>query len=941
MTSDHGSETGRQNIPAAGSAHTNEYMNGTAAGAAPHRASPSDMNSSDNGEDRIRPVPAHERRATSSPSEAARTDYAHARSSDAHRAPYGYKSRAATNKVSTVRRDSAANNGIAVNRGAATADVHSVAAAHGTPTVRRTSPARHANTPETQSAPNVSMANRARPEMPHTPDASRAYGAAAASTRRNAYPSPQALRDPAAQHNDKLMPHKSDNQTALRTESSRRGMIDRIIAKFPLAAKPAFAVPVSALVLLIVIFTAFILICSRPITVEVGETPDYSHLKDSSFMRLVCTVETDTDAIDTAKPGKVSASLKFFGFIKSHSTLRIVDTVSPVIGPQDVCVTSNAEIDGRMFAKTVVDKTDVSFEITSEIEKGEVKNAPVSVRATDEGGNYVDFEASLTVVDPGDTLVFEYGVTKEVITEHILSVLPDMKNLDFSAVEEYGDFFVTGNSGDTAYFALITVADTVAPVAKLASFDTVVGQAIDEADIIVSIDDYSEVTYEFLKRADYNKPGEYQIAVRFTDAPGNTSEYTSVIRVHDIETDVTIEINSSDEELYNHIFKDSWSRDKLTFVSENVIAGLVLGEYSLSLSGEYSSIPIYCNIVDTTPPDFTVSAQSYPVGVTPNAADFVVSCTDATKVTYAFAQAPKNSADGTFPVVITATDTSGNTAQQETRITFFYDLTPPVISGWYDVSLKYGQSYNFAYGVTAYDSVWGDVKVKTDASAVDPWTPGTYTVTYTATDGSGNTATQTITVTVREPVRVCLNVSNIMQKPALPNGCEVVSLAIVLRYAGYSADPVAIYDEFMPKSPYADGDPWTTYVGNAKGRGLGCYAPCVVTTGNAYLASVGSSQKVCDVSGQNLSYYESLIDGGTPVILWGTVKMNGNSRVWWTGNIDGKTVKWHYDSHCMVLIGYTDYTYIFCDPLRGTVEYDKEDVEKSFAVNYRQACIVK
>lgn len=249
-------------------------------------------------------------------------------------------------------------------------------------------------------------------------------------------------------------------------------------------------------------------------------------------MRLVCTVETDTDAIDTAKPGKVSASLKFFGFIKSHSTLRIVDTVSPVIGPQDVCVTSNAEIDGRMFAKTVVDKTDVSFEITSEIEKGEVKNAPVSVRATDEGGNSVDFEAFLTVVDPGDALVFEYGVTKEVITEHILSVLPDMKNLDFSAVGEYGDFFVTGNSGDTAYFALITVADTVAPVAKLASFDTVAGQAIDEADIIVSIDDYSEVTYEFLKSADYNKPGEYQISVRFTDATVLYSPITAARQSH-------------------------------------------------------------------------------------------------------------------------------------------------------------------------------------------------------------------------------------------------------------------------------------------------------------------------------------------------------------------------------------------------------------------------
>ena len=208
-------------------------------------------------------------------------------------------------------------------------------------------------------------------------------------------------------------------------------------------------------------------------------------------------------------------------------------------------------------------------------------------------------------------------------------------------------------------------------------------------------------------------------------------------------------------------------------------------------------------------------------------------------------------------------------------------------------------------------------------------------------NGSGNTAKETVTVTVTAPTRVCLNVTNIKQKPALPNGCEVVSLAIALKYAGFSVDPVTLYDKFMPKSPFKNGDPWTTYVGDAKGKGYGCYAPCVVTTGNAYLASVGSSKTVSDVSGQSLSYYESLIDSGIPVIMWGTVEMNGNSKLCWEATINGKYVKWHNYSHCMVLIGYTDNTYIFCDPLKGVVEYTKSSVETSFSINYKQACIVK
>lgn len=187
---------------------------------------------------------------------------------------------------------------------------------------------------------------------------------------------------------------------------------------------------------------------------------------------------------------------------------------------------------------------------------------------------------------------------------------------------------------------------------------------------------------------------------------------------------------------------------------------------------------------------------------------------------------------------------------------------------------------------------------------------------------------------------VCLRIKNIMQEPILPNGCEAVSLAIVLQYNGFAADPLRLYQRFMPKSPYRTGDPWTTYVGDATSKGYGCYAPCLVNTGNAYLKAAGSSRRMVNVSGKNMDYYKRLIDGGTPVIMWGLTKMNGNPRVCWESFANGKYVNWHSYSHCLVLIGYTKNGYIFCDPLEGVVEYPAEAVEKSFRINYKQACIL-
>ena len=186
-----------------------------------------------------------------------------------------------------------------------------------------------------------------------------------------------------------------------------------------------------------------------------------------------------------------------------------------------------------------------------------------------------------------------------------------------------------------------------------------------------------------------------------------------------------------------------------------------------------------------------------------------------------------------------------------------------------------------------------------------------------------------------------LDVENILQNPELPNGCEVVSLAIVLRYMGYDVAPGWLFDNYMPHTLYDySGDPFTTYIGNPRGYGFGCYAPCVVTTGNAYLSDVGSSLEAVDVSGMELEDYKAYIDSGTPVIIWGTLYMNCNPHVhqsWW---VNGEIRHWYSNSHCLVLIGYKADTYVFCDPLCGVIEYSIEAVEKSFELNLRQACVI-
>ncbi|HEY0544736.1 MAG TPA: immunoglobulin-like domain-containing protein [Pyrinomonadaceae bacterium] len=103
---------------------------------------------------------------------------------------------------------------------------------------------------------------------------------------------------------------------------------------------------------------------------------------------------------------------------------------------------------------------------------------------------------------------------------------------------------------------------------------------------------------------------------------------------------------------------------------------------------------------------------------------------------------------GSYTITYTASDPSGNAATPVTRTVVVVDTLAPVITvnGANPMTVECHTTFTDP-GATASDACAGTVPV-TASGTVDANTPGTYTITYTASDGNGHTTTATRTVNV-------------------------------------------------------------------------------------------------------------------------------------------------------------------------------------------------
>ncbi|PFK35758.1 hypothetical protein COI93_16660 [Bacillus cereus] len=168
---------------------------------------------------------------------------------------------------------------------------------------------------------------------------------------------------------------------------------------------------------------------------------------------------------------------------------------------------------------------------------------------------------------------------------------------------------------------------------------------------------------------------------------------------------------------------------------------------------------------------------------------------------------------------------------------------------------------------------------------------------------------------------VYLDAPMIFQLPELHNGCEVVSMTMMLKYHGHNVDKLTLAKQLpVDSTPMVKGagsiliwgDPSVGFVGDVKGISPG------------YSIDPTPLKKVLDrytssginLTGSDFSKVERLVAQGKPVVTWITASFSHPvaPKTWKTPS--GKTIQADFDMHAVLVTGYdNDYVYIN-DPLR-------------------------
>lgn len=197
--------------------------------------------------------------------------------------------------------------------------------------------------------------------------------------------------------------------------------------------------------------------------------------------------------------------------------------------------------------------------------------------------------------------------------------------------------------------------------------------------------------------------------------------------------------------------------------------------------------------------------------------------------------------------------------------------------------------------------------------------------------------------------KILLDVPIISQKPELKSGCEVTSLAMLLKYAGIEVDKMTLAQKIKKDdTPLVHdesgnikkwGDPNDGFVGDITGKdeGFGVYPNPMIELMEQYMPG-----RAVNLTNQP---FESLLESvhkRRPVIVWLTIDFKPPKKYeeW---EINGNMIKATLDEHAVLLVGYDkNYCYIN-NPFNGmkNQEIDKEtfikiwDIMGDMAISYK------
>ncbi|MBP3040813.1 C39 family peptidase [Bacillaceae bacterium Marseille-Q3522] len=192
-----------------------------------------------------------------------------------------------------------------------------------------------------------------------------------------------------------------------------------------------------------------------------------------------------------------------------------------------------------------------------------------------------------------------------------------------------------------------------------------------------------------------------------------------------------------------------------------------------------------------------------------------------------------------------------------------------------------------------------------------------------------------------EVVQNPLTVPFIQQKPELPRGCEVTSLAMLLNFFGVEVSKMELAEK-IDKVPFEEngfrGDMNEGFVGDMytfDNPGLGVYAKPIAKLANQYLPG-----RIVDLTWMQAEDLYAMIDKGSPVWVITNTQFKrlpeSEFQIFHTRNGDMKVTYWE---HSVVITGYDQNFVYINDPLADTanIRVDRTSFEEAWIQMGNQA----
>ncbi|CAG7604471.1 hypothetical protein PAESOLCIP111_00702 [Paenibacillus solanacearum] len=194
---------------------------------------------------------------------------------------------------------------------------------------------------------------------------------------------------------------------------------------------------------------------------------------------------------------------------------------------------------------------------------------------------------------------------------------------------------------------------------------------------------------------------------------------------------------------------------------------------------------------------------------------------------------------------------------------------------------------------------------------------------------NGSTRAAEAAAAKEPPKKAMLEAPLIYQKPELPSGCELTSLAMLLQYYGVKKSKMELVPEMKkdttPIRYNKDGsiaywgNPNTGFVGEITGsaKGFGIYHTALIDLLQKYVSSA------VDLTREPFSKLERQVSEGFPVVAWTTIDYKVPEK-WVTWDTDLGPIRTTFMEHAVLLVGYDEQYVYVNDPLTG-----KRKIEKS------------